>query len=479
MIPYNYPMPYYLIRVGEGSKYLAEAIKNNFVAIGWNFTGDLNRYSDFDDLKQSILQNTDYNSSPALAGNNAGQLYRFAHEMQEGDYVLSPLGKGEYAVGVVGKYFYDTNPSGTCPYYNRREVKWLDKTLCKDDMSTSLAYGLGSSLTIYSLDKYSKELDDLLAGRVTTPAEQPEGIRDRVLTSLLESDGREFEEFIAHLLSLIGFKAEPTQYTNDKGIDVVGILDVDGIAEITLRVQVKRYKSGTISNKEILAMRGALSQGEHACFITLSQFTKAAVEEAETAGKVPVKLIDGEDLAGLVLKHFDNLDEKYKSKFQIRKKKDFNIDELFEGVDPEAEAIKEELDIKAPSSKVIEKFDWDTLVCAAKESGFKSAFLCEHAWWAVTINKEKLDHIKYLAIYQVAPISAITHYGEVERIEPYEGGPKYKLYLKSAPIELKQPVELGENSNLKPQGPRYVKLNDIIRSKTLDELWAQKVTMLL
>ena len=461
-------MSYYLIRVGEGSKYLAEAIKKGFIAIGWNDTGDLTSYVEFKDLKQRFID-THTHSSAAQIGVNAGQIYRFVHEMQEGDYVLSPLGKGDYAVGVAGRYFYDEKSQDTCPYYHHREVNWLDKILHKDDMSTSLAYGLGSSLTIYSLDKYSKELDNLLAGKVATPAEQPEGIRDRVLTSLLELDGREFEEFISHLLSLIGFQAEPTQYTNDKGIDVVGILEVDGIAEITLRVQVKRYKSNAIGNKDILAMRGALSQGEHACFITLSKFSKQAIEEAEASGKIPVKLIDGEDLAGIVLKHFDSLDDRYKSKFQIRKRKNFNIDDLFESVDSDTEIFSEDLNIKAKT----EKLAWDTLVCAAKEGGFRSAFLSEHAWWAITINKQKLEHIKYLAIYQVAPVSAITHYGELERIELYEGGPKYKLYLKAAPVELKQHVKLGKNSKLQIQKPRYVKLNDILKSKTLDELWGE------
>ena len=70
-------------------------------------------------------------------------------------------------------------------------------------------------------------------------------------------------------------------------------------------------------------------------------------------------------------------------------------------------------------------------------------------------------------------LSAITHYGELERIELYEGGPKYKLYLKAAPVELKQHVKLGKNSKLQIQKPRYVKLNDILKSKTLDELWGE------
>lgn len=90
------------------------------------------------------------------------------------------------------------------------------------------------------------------------------------------------------------------------------------MADITLRVQVKRVR-GSIGNKEILALRGALSQGEHGCLITLSSFTPQAIEEAQ--GKIPIKLIDGDDLSGLTLKHFDEIDDKYKKKSKFEEKK--------------------------------------------------------------------------------------------------------------------------------------------------------------
>ncbi|RJS85475.1 hypothetical protein CW713_01440 [Methanophagales archaeon] len=57
---------------------------------------------------------------------------------------------------------------------------------------------------------------------------------------------------------MIGFTVETTQYVGDKGIDVNGILDAEGLADVILRVQVKKVR-GSIENKEILALRGALS----------------------------------------------------------------------------------------------------------------------------------------------------------------------------------------------------------------------------
>lgn len=455
-------MAYYLVRIGEGSKYIEEAKRNSFVAVGWNEVPDLNQYKTVDDIKDA-LSKAGYDYTPSQLAAQAGQLYRFGLEMQEGDIVLSPFGGGEYLVGEVGEYYFVENPQGTCDYRHRRKVKWLEKVLLKEDMSTNLAYALGGLLTIYSLDKYLAELEALIAGEPFTPAEKPERIRDVILDGLMDLNAKEFEIFIRYMLEMIGFTAETTRYVGDKGIDVNGTLDAEGLANIILRVQVKRVRS-SISNKEVLALRGALSQGEHGCLITLSNFTPQAIEEAEALGKITIKLIDGNDLAGIILKHFEEIDDEYRKRFGIRRKKDLNIEDLFESYDKEAAELIEPSMVEAVPG-------WDTLVCAAKEDGFKHAFLGKKAWWAVRLNPKTMNYIKYIAIYQVAPISKITYYGEVERIESYQNTGKYIILLKGDPIKLKNAVGLGKNPHLKPQGPKYAKLSKILKAKTLDDIF--------
>lgn len=118
---------------------------------------------------------------------------------------------------------------------------------------------------------------------------------------------------------------------------------------------------------------------------------------------------------------------------------------------------------------------FDTVVCPARDDGFESAFLGQRAWWALRIREENLSKIRYIAIYRVAPTQAITHYGEVDRIEPYTGSDqpegKYKIFLKGGPVTLPRPVGLGENTNLKPQGIKYARLEDILHATTLKDVF--------
>lgn len=454
-------MSHYLIRIGQGSKYTEEARKEGFVAIGWNDVPDLKDIHS----KEEIADLVSKSDAKASTSAQVGQLWRFSHEIQNGDTILSPLGGGEYIFGEVGDYYFEENPKGNCPFKHKRHIKWNDKILLKEDMSANLSYGLGGLLTVFSLNKYSKELEDLISGNISsTPADRPLGIRDAIIEKLFELDGKEFEEFIRHVLEILGFEASTTQYVGDKGVDVNGILNAEGIADIILKIQVKRVR-GTIGNKDVLALRGTLIQGEHACLVSLSGFTSQAEEEANSPGKVQIKLIDGYDLASIILKHFDDIDEEYKILFNIKKKKDIDIEDQFE---LDLEETPEEEILVAENNK---QFEFDTVVCAAKEEGFNRVFIGENSWYAIRLNKNVIPFIKYIAIYQVAPISAITYYGEIEKIEPYESTGKYIVYLKSQAKRLDNPITLGENTNLKPQGPRYAKFSKLEISKTLDELF--------
>lgn len=54
-------------------------------------------------------------------------------------------------------------------------------------------------------------------------------------------------------------------------------------------------------------------------------------------------------------------------------------------------------------------------------------FLGEDCWYSIRISGGMLEKIKYIAVYQKAPVSAVTHYAPVNRIEPYGEDGKYKL----------------------------------------------------
>lgn len=71
--------------------------------------------------------------------------------------------------------------------------------------------------------------------------------------------------------------------------------------------------------------------------------------------------------------------------------------------------------------------DLDTIVVPARDDGFQEIFLGQNRWHAVRIHGSMRPQIKYVAVYRVAPTSAITHVATVKTIEPWKGTGKFAL----------------------------------------------------
>jgi hypothetical protein len=113
-------------------------------------------------------------------------------------------------------------------------------------------------------------------------------------------DPYEFEEFVAELLEREGWETEVSQGSNDMGVDVVAEKS-DGIVETKMAVQVKRYsednKIGRPEVQKYHSMKEQDSKVDSAAIVTTSSFTSEAEEWGSNHN---VKLIDGDDLLGLV-----------------------------------------------------------------------------------------------------------------------------------------------------------------------------------
>ncbi len=113
----------------------------------------------------------------------------------------------------------------------------------------------------------------------------------------------------------------------------------------------------------------------------------------------------------------------------------------------------------------------DTIIVPAREEGFNRVFLGENAWYAIKISSSMIPKIKYIASYQTAPVSAITYFAQVDKIEKYQDSAKYIIYFKEPAKKLPKSVKIGKNSALAPQAPRYVNFNKLSNAKTLDDIF--------
>jgi restriction system protein len=98
--------------------------KHNVVALGWHEMADLSHLNTREEFKAAVAK-TYPNKKPGAIPNNAGQLYRFVHELKSGDIVVFPLKRTrEIWLGEVkGEYEYD--PALEPRYPHIRKVEWV------------------------------------------------------------------------------------------------------------------------------------------------------------------------------------------------------------------------------------------------------------------------------------------------------------------------------------------------------------------
>lgn len=111
----------------------------------------------------------------------------------------------------------------------------------------------------------------------------------------------------------------------------------------------------------------------------------------------------------------------------------------------------------------------DTIVVPARVDGFEETFIKENRWYSIRIHGSMIPKIKYIAGYQAAPVSAITHVAPVASIDQWRDTAKYVVNFSEPAREL-GPLGLVKNGSVKaPQGPRYTSIRRLHAASNLDE----------
>jgi len=227
----------FMVRAGNDNELVDEFESRSLVAIGWEELGDVSDVQSYEEMKARFNSTDEYSehNSRRLA-QNAGQVNRFALEMEEEHLVLSyDKTEREYLIGTVtGGYEWKPgdHPLG---YPHVRRVEWED-TVSRDEFTTSTKNTLGSTLTVFSLDDCIDEITGVLSGETPDESEDEEDTvpfvdevenqADELISDILANmDPFVFEELVAAVLRAMGYHAKKTRDSQDKGVDVIASLD--------------------------------------------------------------------------------------------------------------------------------------------------------------------------------------------------------------------------------------------------------------
>ena len=300
-------------------------LKENVIAIGWEEIGDLNKIApDREAFKKKYIE-TFPNDKKMKVATSAGMLYRFALEVQIGDYIVFPSKiNREINIGTIeSDYIY--NPDEEV-YVQQRKVKWL-KHLPRTVFSQGSLYEIGSAMSFFSVKNYADEFLAALDKGFKSATSQDEEDETVGATSedIIESTkvfilkelsrqlkGYELEAFVADLLRAMGYRAIVSPQGGDSGIDITAYKD-----ELPPRILVQvKSQDGDIKETTIQSLKGAMREGDYGLFVTLSNYTKKAQKYLDSTPII--RGINGKELVELILKYYDNLSEKYRKMIPLK-----------------------------------------------------------------------------------------------------------------------------------------------------------------
>ena len=302
-------------------------LQKDVIAIGWKEIGDLSKIkAERDAFKEKYAQVYPDAKKGSIA-NGAGMLYRFACEVQIGDYVVFPSKiDRKINIGIVeGNYEY--NPDAV-EYVQQHRVKWL-KHLPRTAFSQGALYEVGSAMSFFSIKNYSDEYLSALEKNfkkedISNDSEEDESVgatadeiiestKDFILKELSKNlKGYDLEQFVANLLNAMGYRTSVSAHGGDSGIDITAYKD-----ELPPRILVQvKSQDGDIKESTIQSLKGAMREGDYGLFVTLSNYTKNAQKYLENTPII--RGINGTELVDLILKYYEDLSEKYRKMIPLK-----------------------------------------------------------------------------------------------------------------------------------------------------------------
>lgn len=331
----------WMVRAQGGALY-DDFLAHGHVTVGGLISGDVASARSRTDVARMWLDDQPSLSKRDAAG--AGSvLYRFAHEISDGDDVVTyDPGSRIYAVGAVrGSYRYDPGRPEVIEndvHPHIRRVEWHGEVI-RDALSQRARNTLGSISTLFRIGEQVAAEILALAREETPPAPAIPGQRpsverrEPVIEDDEESEGEntieltaasleeqamtgiadlvtaispdDMEQFVAGLLRALGYHARVSPKGPDRGRDILATPDPLGLEDPRIHVEVK-HRAGKASPGMIRSFLGGRGPNDRGIFVSTGGFTREARYEADRAS-IPVQLLDSEDLVRLLIENYGKL----------------------------------------------------------------------------------------------------------------------------------------------------------------------------
>ena len=212
--------------------------------------------------------------------------------------LIERVARGTYRINDAGRKFLAVHPDGIS-LAALREVPALQSWLAQSSVTKHadpLPAAEGASASIETPTESMDRNEALLRAEIA----------DKLSEALTAMTPARFEWLVETLVVKLGYGSSAIEVRSalqrggsDGGVD--GVINEDRLGLGRIYLQAKRWK-GTVGRPAIQSFVGAMhGLATKGVFITNSQYTKDARDYAESLTGIRIRLIDGRELAGLMI----------------------------------------------------------------------------------------------------------------------------------------------------------------------------------
>lgn len=316
-------MSSWMIRAGRGGIYAADWLNRGLVGIGWDLGATDIASMSREQIRSGYAIKHPNDSKNKLAA-AVGQIYRFAHDMEQGSTVVmyDPATR-LYHIGTIAGPCKPATDIEEATF--TRAVKWK-QTAQRDALTTSSKNSLGGIQTIFSIS--DEVVADLKSASKSETSRQPDETEDdaadddaraatydngiELIKDRVNQVGWEdMERLVAGLLKAMGYCARVTPKGPDGGRDVVASPDALGLESPRIVAEVK-HRKGAMGAPAVRSFIGGLRAGDRGLYVSTGGFTKEARYEADRA-TIPIRLLDLDSFVRHYVEVYDKADEETRS----------------------------------------------------------------------------------------------------------------------------------------------------------------------
>ncbi len=304
-------------------------LQHNVVAVGWAEIGDLRKLKPDRETFKSAVAAAYPGKKPGAIPNNAGQLFRFVHEMKSGDLVVYPSKRDRHVhiARVEGEYRYD--PSLSPAYPHQRPVKWL-LDLPRTNFSQGALYEIGSAMSFFQVRNYAEEFRQAIEGNaLPRPVSQDETVapvdleetgQDQIAKLIsAKFKGHGLARLVGAILKAQGYTIYLSPAGPDSGIDILAGAGQLGFDKPSLCVQVKSSDT-PVESRTLNELRGAMQSvsASEGLFVSWGGF-KPTVYKQALPSFFSVRLWTQKELLENLFSSYDRLNEDLKAELPLKR----------------------------------------------------------------------------------------------------------------------------------------------------------------